>query len=400
MMWMNRDRAEQVMNEEDVDGLVAGTIENVMYLTGFEMAWAPFWFGGKAFAILPRNGSPTLIVPDWGVAHVAERETWTDDDRTHETDVRTFGIFEIFVDESASLSDMEQRWIDLMDGAKKSREPTPPAALVRALRDVGLENARLGVDEPRTLAYLQETLPGARVRDAHEILRRIRAIKTPFEVERLRRGSNINEAAIAEAFPVAEAGTNFAEVGKVWRQAVTREGAFPSFWMWGGGRRGAGVFARSDFDLSAGDMIRVECGCTFGHYWADTGRTAVIGEPSEKLTRYYQALEKAREDVEPLIRPGTRAREIPQRLVESIRKVGIPHFEGTAWGHGLGLEAYDLPRVTVDSDDVLEEGMVFALETPHFEIGWGGIQLEETYQVTAEGAERLTTMDRSLIKLG
>ena len=71
-------------------------------------------------------------------------------------------------------------------------------------------------------------------------------------------------------------------------------------------------------------------------------------------------------------RPGVRACELFRIAVETTRKAGIPDYRRHHVGHCLGLEVYDDPSVTPDNQTVLEENMVLNIETPYYELGWGG----------------------------
>ena len=66
-----------------------------------------------------------------------------------------------------------------------------------------------------------------------------------------------------------------------------------------------------------------------------------------------------------------------------------------ALSHSIGIEQYDQPESIggfLADDFVLEDGMVMNFETLYFELGWGVLQLEDTYHVTSAGADRLQTM--------
>ena len=83
--------------------------------------------------------------------------------------------------------------------------------------------------------------------------------------------------------------------------------------------------------------------------------------------------------------------------------VQLVHLSDIAWHagnwrvncHSIGIEQYDQPESIggfLADDFVLEDGMVMNFETLYFELGWGVLQLEDTYHVTSAGAERLQTM--------
>jgi Xaa-Pro aminopeptidase len=69
-------------------------------------------------------------------------------------------------------------------------------------------------------------------------------------------------------------------------------------------------------------------------------------------------------------------------------------------GHGIGLETYDPPTLNAATATPLEPGMVFCVETPYYEHGWGGVQVEDAVEVTPGGARMLTRAPDELQALG
>jgi Xaa-Pro aminopeptidase len=68
-------------------------------------------------------------------------------------------------------------------------------------------------------------------------------------------------------------------------------------------------------------------------------------------------------------------------------------------GHGIGIECYDPPFLNPTSGHILEEGMVVNVETPYYELGFGGVQVEDTLVVTKNGYQLFTKADRNLFVL-
>jgi Xaa-Pro aminopeptidase len=65
-------------------------------------------------------------------------------------------------------------------------------------------------------------------------------------------------------------------------------------------------------------------------------------------------------------------------------------------GHGIGLDGYDMPDLTPANDQIIEEGMVMCVETPYYEMGWCGLQVENTVVVRKDGVELLHREDGAL----
>jgi Xaa-Pro aminopeptidase len=156
-------------------------------------------------------------------------------------------------------------------------------------------------------------------------------------------------------------------------------------------------------------VIRSDAGGRYLGYWADTGRTAVVGEPPGDLARYYAALQTGISEMLAIVRPGTPVSELFRVGVAAVRDAGIPHYQRHHVGHAIGLEMYEAP-VLVESqgandihrfgtaDTRLEPGMVINVELPYYELGLGGLQIEETLVIRPEGHELLTTANRDLVR--
>jgi Xaa-Pro aminopeptidase len=145
-------------------------------------------------------------------------------------------------------------------------------------------------------------------------------------------------------------------------------------------------------------------------YWADTGRTAVIGEPPSDLVRYYAALQAGIAELLKRAQPGVAVSELFDAGVQTVRESGIPHYQRHHVGHAIGLEMYEPPVLANaqssdihrfgESDIRLEPGMVINIELPYYELGLGGLQIEDTLVIRPDGHEVLTTASRDLYRIG
>jgi Xaa-Pro aminopeptidase len=128
---------------------------------------------------------------------------------------------------------------------------------------------------------------------------------------------------------------------------------------------------------------------------------AVIGALDDRQERMAGAIAAGAEAAHGAIRPGARPDDVVETVLAAIRGSGIPDFPGSnAWGHGIGLGLNEAPRVRPGSPTLLEPGMVLCFETPYFELGWGGLQAEDTYLVTEDGCDLLTHAPRTIWLLG
>jgi Xaa-Pro dipeptidase len=101
-----------------------------------------------------------------------------------------------------------------------------------------------------------------------------------------------------------------------------------------------------------------------------------------------------------LARAGVTAADLFHVAVDRVRKGALPHYQRHHCGHGIGADVYEFPTLNAANQDaVLEEGMVLCVETPYYEIGWGGMMVEDMIVIRQDGNECLTHLPRELRRL-
>lgn len=397
-MLINKERAYRVMKKHGVDAIVASMPENVTYLTDF---WSlSHWVlkGTPTYAVLPSDEKKAPFV----VTSISDLDLAADQEDCWIKEFITFGTFYVESPKGASLSTTEKRLENLLSSAKHKGDAVE--ALAESLVDKGFAKGRIAIDEmnitPTLYCNIQKKLPDAEIVDGYPILREIRAVKTPEEVNRLERSVEITEKAFKKAIEVIREGLTELEISHAFHTTLAEEGAVPVIACIGAGyRSGFPNVVPSDHRVKKGDLIRFDIGCMHKQYYSDTARIAVLGKPTEKQSSYYHAIKVGEDRALELVRPGARASKIFEEAVKSVREAGIPHYRRGHVGHGIGIECYDPPFLTPTSDHILEEGMVFNIETPYYELGFGGVQVEDTLVVTRDGYRFLTKCDRNLFVL-
>ena len=265
-------------------------------------------------------------------------------------------------------------------------------ALVAAMKERGLARGKIGLDEmgitPQCMDQLRSALPDATFSRAFSLFERVRAIKTAGEVEILRNAARITERAIDAALAVAREGVTEREMLRAFNACLVTNDAAPVVGCIGFGNRSAMINVQpSDRRLARGDLIRFDVGGRYRHYRSDMARGATLGEPSAKVANYYRAVEKGVQRAYDVVKPGAKVADLFREVVETVQREGIPHFKRSHVGHGIGVDGYDPPNIAESSTEVLEEGMVICVETPYYELGFAGLQVEDMIRVSGTGAE-------------
>lgn len=383
-MLMNYARLFAGMKTQKLDAIVATMPENVTYASGF---WAMSqWIrrGPQAYVLIPAEGrGESAVIASTGLIDlVTHPDVWV-------KDIRRFGKF--IVDRTPDISlDAHDSRIETLLAQADDGEAV--AALVRAIKDRGLDRARIGVDEigilPQYWDKLAESLPNATLVRAADVFRYARAIKTPEEIARLRRSAQIADMSISAALAVAREGATEMDLARAFHAKTINEGGYPVLGCIGVGPRSAMTNVQpSEQVMHAGDIIRFDVGGRYNHYRADIARNAVIGEPSAKVKTYHRAICAGLDRAIGMIKPGVRVADVFHAAVNTVRQEGIPHYQRSHVGHGIGLDGYDAPNIAPSNDDVFEEDMVICVETPYYEMGLGGLQVEDTMAVTRDGVD-------------
>lgn len=393
-MLINEHRADTLMAEAGLDGLVGTRLENVYYLSGmWNESQTIFPFEVQCYAVVARGASrEPIVVTSTG-----------DMDQTLIAfpGIRTvhYGTFYRELSEGGHLGEQEQVIKELTIDRAQRKDALD--ALVAALEEAGLADKRVGMDETAfNSAYwpeLERRLPKLQIQRAASLFRQIRMVKSEEEIRRLRHSVRITEQAIRAAIAIAREGVTEREMVHELRRSMTSQGAVPKLTLLRFGTNTTlGQIPPDDTRLRIGDCIWFDAGCLINGYWSDIARVFVLGEPTEKLQRYYNAVLAGEERAFEITRPGVTAEEVFDGVVAAVREAGISHYRRHHVGHGIGVEIYDAPLIAPGHNVAIEEGTVVNIETPYYELGWGAVHVEDPFVVRKEGTELLTTLSRDL----
>lgn len=390
---VNVDRATRILEQEAVDGLLAACAENVYYLTGM---WSESYFmmpqQTQLFAVVAadRLDLPRIVCSLGEAANVFES-------CGADAEAYLFGSFRRAVHSDVALTETEEfvrvRVVDSRPFA------TIVESTVAAVEDAGLAQATIAYDEraifPENLAQLESRLPEARLVRGWSLFRRIRAVKTERELDRLQAALALNERAVLAAMGVAQPGVSEQEMIDEFERTIASGGGRSTFTQIYFGRRGAmGDVRDHRARLEPRDVIRFDVGCVVDRYHSDIARNFSLQEADARARALYAALLHGEEVAAAALRPGVTAREVFDAGVNAVREAGIPGYERNHVGHGIGLELYDLPTLSPGEETLIEAGMLFEVETPYYELGFAGLQPEDTVLVTEQGGKFLNGISR------
>ena len=387
-----RSRVQEAMKDSNVQILIASLPQNIAYLTGgYVSVGQNVLCSSQAYTayLLPED-KLYYIVGHAEIPSVLEFEGGN-------AEIVPFGAFRFaYADtfsEAARYSEYEQK-----------TKSSALQALLDTLRElVRTDDMQIALDTSRmpyeTTAGILAAFPKASVSGA-AVFYKARMVKAKEEIAGIARSAQIAEQALLASLKDFRPGDTEQDLGNSFRRHVAQHGAKDIFCVATANKRAAFCdTVNQPVPIERGSLIRFDYGCDYQGYTSDLSRTVCVGTPDEKTVRLYDAIRAGTEAAIAAARPGVRACELFQIAVETTRSSGIPHYRRHHVGHCLGLEVYDDPSVTPDNQTVLQADMVLNIETPYYELGWGGVQVEDTVAITENGAVRLDVSDNHLIVL-
>ena len=257
--------------------------------------------------------------------------------------------------------------------------------------------ARVGF-EAEALMYvgfeaLGKSAPDAELVSTRGVIERLRAVKDPGEIALVRRAAAIADAAFAELRGRIEPGMTERQVALDLDRLMIEGGARkPSFeTIVASGPNGAKPHAvPGERELAEGDLVVVDWGAQADGYCSDCTRTLMLGEPDARQRGIWQAVREAQLAGLEAIAPGVKCRDVDAAARDLLYERGLGDLFGHGVGHGVGLEVHEQPGLGETSEDTLAASMVITVEPGVYAAGWGGVRLEESVLVTADGFEVLT----------
>jgi Xaa-Pro dipeptidase len=265
------------------------------------------------------------------------------------------------------------------------------------LRKIGKAGVRIGI-EPAFLpmdAYglLKERLERATFVDATGMLERMRALKTPAELEKLRTASELITDAMMATVTWAREGSTKTEIIERLRREETNRGLQFEYCLLTLGP--SHNRAASDQAWKRGEVLSIDSGGNYHGYIGDLCRMGVLGEPDTELQDLLGEVEAVQQAAFSKVRAGARGGDMIAHAEGVLRMSKVAAFTDF-FAHGMGLITHEAPFLMtnhpvtyegVDAAQPLAAGMVISIETTMLHPSRGFIKLEDTLAVTAEGYE-------------
>lgn len=313
-----------------------------------------------------------------------------------------------------------------------------PEQIPDFFRDLNLAMPRKLLLEADELSYneyirLQHVFQAEATGNASALIRHIRMIKTPWEIEQMRISARKHEAVYREIPACYRPGMRDIELQIEIEKRMRVHGSLgyfrafgsnmdifmgsllagenagePSpfdFALGGAGMHASGPLGANGTLLREGTTVMADMSGNYTAYQTDMTRVFSIGKLPDRAYRVHRVALEIQARMERTAKPGVPCAELYRDALAMAGQEGLEDcFMGTRFqakfvGHGVGLEINELPVLTTRSKDILQPGMTFAFEPKFVLAGIGAVGIENTFLVTDSGVEKMTLLDENITEL-
>jgi Xaa-Pro dipeptidase len=231
----------------------------------------------------------------------------------------------------------------------------------------------------------------------------IRRVKTPEEIEWVRKAAALADRGYQQFVSVCEPGmTEFELVAEV-EAFVKSNGAEDNFMLVAsGGTEVTGMKPPTARKFKLGDSVTTELTPQVNGYYAQICRTLVIGAPNEKQLQAYSIFAEAQRAAQDLLRPGVDISDVARVQNDVFRKHGFGEYTGPQYtrvrGHNLGLYPDELPHVLENVHYVVKPDMVVIAHPNTYLPLSGYMVFGDTLLVTETGCVSLSKTEKKLFQ--
>lgn len=234
----------------------------------------------------------------------------------------------------------------------------------------------------------------------HKFVEQIASVKTPDEIQKIRKAAAITDEVFSEILPLLKPGVQendiSAEISYRHRRKGAEGDAFSPI-VASGVRSALPHGIAGGKKIQYGEIVTIDMGCVYQGFTSDLTRTVAIGKISPKLRTIYNVVLKAQTAAIGSARAGIAAKSLDAVARDIIREAGYGEYFGHGLGHGLGVEVHSEPRISYNSDDMLKADQVITIEPGIYIPELGGVRIEDDLWLKDGAAEVLTKSPRELL---
>ena len=354
-------KIQKLMFDEEMDAILLTTQVDIEYYTGFKTQFfeSPTrpWF-----VLIPLDDKPKAIIPVIGESGM--RDTWVEDIQTW------------------TSPNPEDEGISLLT--------VNIIALMKRFKTLGIpqgheSNLRMPLGDYNKLI---SNLDGINIKDATKILRYVRYIKSPAEIQKIKYICDVASQGFEDLPSLLKVGQSERANCQRFKNHLLSLGVddFP-YLISGSGQGGYGsiIMGPSERILENGDIFIIDTGCVFDSYFCDFDRNYAFGYASDEAKKAYEVVFKATDAGFDACKVGNTTSDVFNAMNKVMVEGGALGNSVGRLGHGLGMQLTEWPSNTINDNTPLEDGVVLTLEPGMEYLSGKEMVHEENVLITKDG---------------
>jgi len=331
-------KIQNLMHKEKMDAILLTTQVDIEYYTGFKTQFLQSptrpWY-----VLLPLTGKPQAIIPTIGESGM--KETWVEDIKTW-----------------CSPNPEDEGITLLVDSIK---------TLMKKYKVLGLpqgheSSLRMPLSDYQRLV---SNLVDYEIKDATNILRYVRYVKSPAEIEKIKYICQITSEGFKNLPSLLKIGESERSNCQRFKEHLLSLGVDDSpYLISGSGQDGYGsiIMGPTERILQQGDIFIIDTGSVYDSYFCDFDRNYAFGYASDAAKKAYDVVFKSTDAGFAACQVGNTTTDVYKAMNDIMQKGGALGNSVGRLGHGLGLQLTEWPSNTISDNTILEPGVVLTLE--------------------------------------
>lgn len=253
------------------------------------------------------------------------------------------------------------------------------------------------------LNMFQRANPQVKVTDVGCVMDPLRLVKDEEELRLISEAARIADVGMQCASRVLQVGMTENEAGAEIEYAMRKAGGHGTatpVYVNSGARSGWLHGTVTDKKVDTGDFVVIDLVPRFNGYCANLCRSFVMGSASEEQIKMYNAYRDAQHAAVTTMKTGIKMKQVDEAAKKIFEDAGFGQFYIYGISHSIGLMFEETPMPTIHPAHINHElvsGMVLTAGHSVLSIpGKGGVRIEDTYTLTADGAVPLTHFSKDL----
>lgn len=347
------EKAQRLIGEHGLGGILLEPGPSMLYFAG--LSW---WRSERLTAvIIPAKGDIAVVTPAFEEPSVREQMELASEVRVWNEDESPFA---------------------LVRGVLEDRGVSGPLGLEASVRYFVVDG-------------LKRDMPGRETASAAPVVYGCRMIKSAHELQLMQAANNITMAAYREIHPKIAAGMTGPDISAMMREATRKHGGEPTFALALVGEASAYPHGSEKVhEVAGGEVVLMDCGCSYHGYQSDISRTWVHGEANTEQKRVWDVVRKGQELALETAKVGVPARKVDAAVRKMYEAEGFgPGYQlpglSHRLGHGIGMEVHEPINFVGNEDTPLAAGMCLSNEPGIYLPGKFGVRHEDCLYMTEDG---------------